>query len=113
MPNKACTVSGIVMIALIVGVAHANAGSCAVEIASFRSSLPQDKNGEAAFVARAPQSIAAQLEHQPTRESVERAKKQAQAHLVTVLTRAEELDSQGSQTECWQMLAQAKLLLRP
>jgi DNA-binding transcriptional LysR family regulator len=42
-----------------------------------------------------PRKIGAQLEHQPTRESVEHAKKQAQAQILMVVTQAEALDSEG------------------
>src|ERR1700719_1858465 len=72
-----------------------------------------DKNGEPTFVGTAPQSIAAQLEHQPTRESVEHAKKQAQAQILMVVTQAEALDSEGKKSECRNALAKAKLLLNP
>jgi hypothetical protein len=61
----------------------------------------------------APQSIAAQLEHQPTHESVEHAKKQAQAQILMVVTQAEALDSEGKKSECRNALAKAKLLLNP
>jgi hypothetical protein len=65
------------------------------------------------FIGTAPQSIGAQLEHQPTRESVEHAKKQARAQILMVVTQAETLDSEGKQRECWNTLAKAKLLLNP
>jgi len=61
--------SGIA-IASMLHVATANAALCAGQIAEFRGSLPHDGNGEPTFVGTARQSIAAQLEHQPTRESV-------------------------------------------
>jgi hypothetical protein len=79
----------------------------------FRSSLSRDENGEPTFIGTAPQSIAAQLEHQPTRESVERAKKQAQTQILMVVTQAEALDSEGKKSECRNALAKAKLLLNP
>jgi hypothetical protein len=104
---------GIIAIALTLPIATASAGPCTGEIAEFQSSLPRDKNGEPAFIASAPQSIDAQLEHQPTRASVERAKKQAQALVMTVLAQAEALDSQGKRNECREAIVKAKHLLNP
>jgi hypothetical protein len=104
---------GIITIASTLHIATAIAGPCAREITDFRSSLPHSKNGEATFVGTAPQSIDAQLEHQPTRESVERAKKQAQALIMTVLAQAEALDSEGKRTECRDAIAKARILLNP
>jgi hypothetical protein len=108
-----CGALGIIAIASTLRLATASAGPCAGEIAEFQSSLPRDKNGEPAFVGTAPQSIDAQLEHQPTRESVERAKKLARAQIVAVLAQAEALDSEGKRNECRNAIAKAKLLLNP
>jgi hypothetical protein len=113
MARKAYGALGIIAIASTLRIATASAGSCAGDITDFRSSLSLDKNGEPTFVGTAPQSIGAQLEHQPTRDSVERAKKQARAQILTVVMEAEAFDSQGKQTECRQALAKAKLLLNP
>ena len=104
---------GIIAIAATLNAATASAGPCAGEIAEFQNSLPRGKNGQPEFVGTAPQSIGAQLEHQPTRESVERAKHQAQALIITVLAEAEALDSQGKRSECRDAIARAKLLLNP
>ena len=104
---------GIIALASTLCIATASAGPCAGEIADFRNSLSRDKNGEPTFVGTAPQSIAAQLEHQPTHESVEHAKKQAQAQILMVVTQAEALDSEGKKSECRNALAKAKLLLNP
>ena len=104
---------GIIARASTLCIATANAAPCAGEIADFRNSLSRDKNGEPTFVGTAPQSIAAQLEHQPTHESVEHAKKQAQAQILMVVTQAEALDSEGKKSECRNALAKAKVLLNP
>jgi hypothetical protein len=113
MTRKAYGALGIIAIALTLRIATASAGPCSGEIADFRSSLSRDENGEPAFIGTAPQSIGAQLEHQPTRESVEHAKKQAQAQILMVVTQAEALDSEGKKSECRNALAKAKLLLNP
>jgi hypothetical protein len=103
----------VVAIASTLRIATASAGPCAAEITEFRAALPQNKNGEPTFIASAPQSIAAQLEHQPTKDSVERAKKQAQAQILAVLAQAEALDSEGNSGECRASISKAKLLLNP
>ena len=87
MTRKVYGALGVIAIASTLRIATASAGPCAGEIADFRSSLSRDKNGEPTFIGTAPQSIGAQLEHQPTRESVERAKKQAQAQILMVVTK--------------------------
>jgi hypothetical protein len=103
----------IVAIVSVLNIGMASAGPCTDEIAKFQNALPRDKNGEPAFVGTAPQSIGAQLEHQPTRVSVERAKKQAQAQIYSVLAQAEASNSEGKQGECKDAIARAKLLLNP
>lgn len=113
MTRAAYGALGIIAIASTIHMATASAGPCAGEIADFQSSLSRDKNGQPTFIGTAPQSIGAQLEHQPTRESVEHAKKQARAQILMVVTQAEALDSEGKQGECWNALAKAKLLLNP
>jgi hypothetical protein len=113
MTRKVYGALGIITLTSTLCVAIASAGPCTGEIADFRSSLSRDENGEPTFIGTAPQSIAAQLEHQPTRESVERAKKQAQTQILMVVTQAEALDSEGKKSECRNALAKAKLLLNP
>jgi hypothetical protein len=102
-----------VAIAGMLRVATANASPCTGQIAEFRGALPHDGDGRPTFVGSAPQSIAAQLERQPTRDSVERAKKQSQTQLLTVLAQAETLDSEGRRRECLDAFARAKLMLNP
>ncbi len=93
--------------------AMANVGPCAKEITDFRQSLSRNESGEPIFVATAPQSIDAQLQHQPTKASVERAKKQAQTRLFSVLAEADSFDSEGKHNDCKGTLARARLLLGP
>ncbi len=87
----------------------ANAGPCAVEVVQFRSSLPPSGSGE--VVGSAPQTIGAQLRHQPTPASVERAEKGAQMTVEDTLALAEKRDAEGDQAACQDALARAKLLV--
>jgi hypothetical protein len=112
MTRKVYGALEVIAIASTLRIATASAGPCAGEIADFRSSLSRDNNGEPTFIGTAPQSIGAQLEHQPTRESLEQAKKQVQAQILMVVTQVEALDSEGKQSECRNALA-TKLLLNP
>jgi hypothetical protein len=104
--------SGIAIVSML-HVETATAALCAGQIAEFRGSLPHDRNGELTFVSTARQSIAAQLGHQPTRESVERAKKESQAQILAILEQAEALDLDGKRKECFDAFARAKLMLDP
>jgi hypothetical protein len=57
------------------------------------------------------QTIAAQLGHQPTQDSVRQAEEQAGARVESVLSRAKALDAQGRADECARAVREAKLLL--
>src|SRR5262245_13853372 len=58
-----------------------------------------------------PQSIDAQLHHQPIRESVRQAEETARLRFATVLARAKILNAEGKTTECMQSVTEAKRLL--
>lgn len=113
-PNSLrCSSIGALAIALTMHIATAHAGTCTGEVEEFQRALPRDKNGELAFIGTAPQSIAAQLEHQPTRESVERAKRLSRSLILTILAQAEALDLKSRPLECRDALAKAKVLINP
>jgi hypothetical protein len=102
--------TGLAIAALVViAPISARAGPCAGQIAEFEQLLRQQPEA----VGAAPQSVGAQLEHQPTPASVESAKHGARAEILTVLSQAKALDAQGKQDECIDALAKAKLLLNP
>jgi hypothetical protein len=103
----------IVAVAMILNAAPASAGSCAAEIAQFRQSLHQKEDSGTGVVGSAPQSIDAQLEHQPTPASVARAKHDAKGQVLALLAQAEAFDAQGRRDECQQALQKANLLLNP
>lgn len=104
-------VTAALIVSSILGltIGSAQAGPCSDAIAQFEQTVrSSEKTGDAGPTAR--QSIGAQLGHQPTRESVERAEDMAQANLVQALLRAKALDAEGKQAECMQALSQAKLI---
>jgi hypothetical protein len=56
----------------------------------------------------APQSLAAQLDRQPTPGSVKRAEERAQASFDAAMARAKRLDARGDRTGCTRALTAAK-----
>jgi hypothetical protein len=99
----------VVAFAIGFSVAPAAAGPCADQIAEFEQFLQEHPGA----VGTAPQSVGAQLEHQPTPASIERARQNAKAEIAAALAQAKTLDAQGKQDECVDELAKAKLLLNP
>ena len=100
------------VVAWVLPAALAHAGPCADEVAQYRNSLSQEGAGAEA-VGSAPQSLSAQLHHQPTPSTVEPAKKDASAKIAAALADAEKLDAEGNQSACEDTLAKAKLLAHP
>ena len=99
-------ISGII---LVLTAPSANATPCASEIAQFENVIRHTGNN-GAFGPTDPQSIAAQLGHQPTVSSVIQAKRQAQSEFNATLARAKNFAAQGKDTECMQSLSNAKLM---
>jgi hypothetical protein len=97
-----------VCIALGLGVTSAHAGPCADEIAQLEKALLQSGSNPAAGPT-APQSIGAQLRHQPTPDSVRRAEVDSRAGLDAILSRAKALDAEGKTAECMELVSTAKL----
>jgi len=94
---------------LVLSAASANAASCSSEIAKFEDVVRQSENSHAAGPA-APQSIDAQLGHQPTARSVLRAERQAQTEFEASLARAKNFAARGDDAECMQALGVVKLM---
>ncbi len=106
MMRTACVVSIVMMLA--VGTTSAQAGPCTADIAGFEAEVRAARASPNAGPS-GPQSIGAQMEHQPTPESVARAKKQALTRFDAVLARAKTLDSQNDPA-CNDALAEARLI---
>jgi hypothetical protein len=93
---------------LLLGITSVDAGPCTTAIAKFEKAVRQSANDPEAGPT-APQSIAAQLEHQPTPGSVKRAEEGAEAAFEAGLMHAERLDARGDRAGCRRALADAKL----
>jgi creatinine amidohydrolase/Fe(II)-dependent formamide hydrolase-like protein len=93
---------------LVIGATPAHAGPCTTDIARFEAEVLAARTGPDAGPS-GPQSVGAQMEHQPTPKSVARARQQALARFDSVLARAKTLDSQNDPA-CKDALAEARLI---
>lgn len=99
----------IVAITLGFNLAAAQAGPCAAAIAQFEKAVRESKSNPGPGPG-APQSVGAQLEHQPTPESMKLAEQRAQKGFEAVLARAKMLDAKGKRAACMEALTDAKLI---
>lgn len=99
-------------VAFVGSVIAAAAGPCTTEISQVEAQIRRDQAVEpgGAGAPSAPQSVAAQLHHQPTAQSVETALNQANMDGIAALDRAKEADAKGNARECANALAEAKQL---
>lgn len=91
-------------------ISSANAAPCAHAIAKVqmeaRASLANPDTGPTA-----PQSIAAQLGHEPMPESLEQGQEEAHSRFIAALNRAKTLNAEGRRAKCLQAITYAKRLL--
>jgi hypothetical protein len=99
--------AAVVVAAMCLGAASAQAGPCSNAIAQFEQAVRQSAGNPNAGPF-AQQSIDAQLRRQPTPGSVEEAQARAQASFKTALTRAKQLDASGDRAGCTSALAAAR-----
>jgi hypothetical protein len=99
----------LIVAVLAAGTVNAQAGPCTTQIAglerSIRNSAPGPDSG-----ASAPQSVGAQLHHQPTPGSVEGAENRARADGLAALDRARKADAAGDAAACAKAIEDAKLI---
>jgi hypothetical protein len=103
----------VAALALIGGSAACYAGPCTTEISQveqrIRAAQAESPPGGAGD-ASAPQSVGAQLHHQPTPGSVQHAERLANADGEAALARARNADTAGNAAACVKALAEAKAL---
>ncbi len=85
----------------------AQAGPCSAEIAQFEQAIRQSAGNPNAGLT-APQSVAAQLDRQPTPQSVKKAQESLRAKFSATMARAKELDAKGDRAGCMSALSQAR-----
>jgi hypothetical protein len=110
------TRSRVVMLAAVAFVgaaAEAHAGPCATQISQVEQQIrtlaaasPPGGAGDPS----APQSVGAQLHHQPTPGSVQSAEQAANADGEAALARARKADDEGNVSACAKALTEAKAL---
>ena len=105
--NRRVTVSVILVTALCLASASAQAGPCSSAIAQFERAVRQSANNPNAG-PMAPQSVGAQLGYQPTPASIEQAQQRAWTTFDATLRRAKRLDASGDRAGCRRALAAAK-----
>ena len=104
-----------VALAALVGAALAGAaqgapaGSCDDMVARFDAYLKAHPNATGGL----PQSVGAQLMHQPTRDSLDKAKKQGRAHLQALLAKARAEQQAKDESGCQATLAEVQWMLQP
>jgi len=96
-------------LACIGGATAARAGPCTTQIAEVERYLARIKPGPKSGPT-APQSIEAQLHHQPTPGSVQIAESRARADADAALDRARKADAEGDARACTNALGEAKML---
>ncbi len=94
---------------LALGGGIAQAGPCTAQIVEVERYIQRSAVGPESGPT-APQSIGAQLHHQPTPGSVENAESRARATALAALDRARAADAQGDAKACTRALDEAKLV---
>jgi hypothetical protein len=106
----------ILLAAALASMAHALlppaalAGPCTDDIAKFEQEIQQEIQSDPGTGPSGPQSLGAQLHHQPTPASVSGAERQARTGFKDALARAERFDALGQRDKCMAALEEAKLI---
>lgn len=100
---------GLIVAILVTGAVNAQAGPCTAGIAEVERYAQRTVPGPSTG-ATAPQSVGAQLHHQPTPGSVEGAESKARADGLAALDRARKADAAGDAAACTSALEDAKLI---
>ena len=101
----------VVPITLALALTSARASPCSEEIASLETAISASASNPA-LAPTAQQSVGAQLHHQPTPQSVQRAEAAPNTELNDLVTRAKVLDAEGKTKECMELVATGKLRLQ-
>lgn len=106
--SKLLGVAGPVICAVFcLNITVAQAGPCSEDIAQFEAAIRRSAGNPNAGLT-APQSVGAQLGHQPTPESLKQAEARLQAKFSATMTRAKRYDARGDRLGCTRALSAAK-----
>jgi hypothetical protein len=104
--NRRATAT-LIVAAVCLGGTGAHAGPCTQAIAKFEQAV-RESAGKPDAGPQARQTIGAQLHHEPTPASVERAEARAQAAFDATLARAKRRDARGDRAGCMRALTKAE-----
>lgn len=99
--------------AILCAAGAARAGPCTAQIARVEQQIRKAQAASSpggAGMPSAPQSIGAQLHHQPTAQSIQQAENAAAAQAAAALDRARAADDKGDAQACESALRDAKQL---
>jgi hypothetical protein len=106
--SKFRTATGLIVCAMFcLNISIAHAGPCSADIAQFEKAI-RDSAGNPFAGLTAPQSVNAQLDRQPTPQSLKQAHARLQAKFSATMARAKRLDAKGNQSGCASALTAAK-----
>ncbi|HKM88184.1 MAG TPA: hypothetical protein VJX48_06235 [Xanthobacteraceae bacterium] len=108
-PGGVMTSATCAAAALLLCVAAAHAGPCTAQIEQLLRQISR-LAPSAVGGPTAPQSLGAQLHHQPTPEAVQSAKNKADADAAAALERARKADADGNAAACTEDLDEARRL---
>jgi hypothetical protein len=97
----------IICAVLFLNIPVAQAGPCSEDIAQFEAAIRQSAGNPNAGLT-APQSVGAQLDRQPTPDSLKQAQERLQSKFSATMARAKRLDAKGDRTGCTRALSVAK-----
>jgi hypothetical protein len=106
MSNRKIT-AALVCTALALAATNASAGPCTSDIADFEAAIRASQGNPLAGLT-APQSVGADLSHQPTPASVAQAQERLKKSFAATMARAKRYDAQGNGLGCTRELAKAK-----
>ena len=104
MPGITAALVGAV---LALTAANAWAGPCTSDIAQFEAAIAGSQGNPLAGLT-APQSVGAQLGHEPTPASVKKAQDKLKSRFAAAMARAKRYDAQGNRLGCTRELTAAK-----
>ena len=101
------TTAPIICAVLCLYTTVAQAGPCSEDIAQFEAAMRRSAGNPNAGLT-APQSVGAELGHQPTPGSLKRTQERLQAQFSAAMARAKWLDAKGDRAGCSRALSAAK-----
>ncbi len=106
MSNRKIT-TALICAFLAFAATNALPGPCTSDIADFEAAIRSSQGNPLAGLT-APQSVGAQLEHQPTPSSVAQAQARLKKTFAATMARAKSYDAQGNRLGCTRELNAAK-----